>query len=654
MPVNLAPLPVLRFCDNNGNPLAGGQLYTYQAGTTTPQTSYTDSTGATPNTNPIILNARGECSAWFTAGQSYKLALYDAASNLVWTQDNLLGIDDFSTLTASTGSTLIGYTLGVTGAVARSVSSKLKEWVSIKDFGAVCDGTTNDTAAVSAAISWIGSSSQTLVIPGPTKINTALTFGGSTYLLFQAGASFIGTSGSELIQIQRQIEAPRARIFSNCIPRATNGCYVFPEWFGAKKDNSTDDLAAFQAAVSYLQNVGGPILLESGTYVFSSNLNIAYSGITIQGSGQNATFIALQGTTTTGIQVVGNATGPVTVNNVKIQDLSIKRTTSNLGAGGAGIVLYYTSLAKLRNVSIFDFVTGVSHIYAVNSIEENVIVSFGGNAVNNPRGFDFNGTGTAAGGSKSSVMRCCWVDHSLFTGTGSIGFYCYGQYVSDLVFDNCETAGAQIGFQFDLASTVAAGNEDTQLINCRADMFKTYGIYINGHGPDNDSMISVIGGWLDPTTNGASPVYSVYLNDAQGTLVQGCQFRGTGNPTYTTHIKMASCLRIKLLGNTFTQCKYAIDASGSGYNVVSGNSFMASSGYTATAFINFVGDARTSINGNCFDGYATTGVLVDGTSSATIVATNNFNVTNIATRISNGSAGAIGGATGATGLNSGI
>ena len=45
--------------DNNGIPLAGGLIYTYSAGTTTPLATYTDATGTTPASNPIVLDSAG-------------------------------------------------------------------------------------------------------------------------------------------------------------------------------------------------------------------------------------------------------------------------------------------------------------------------------------------------------------------------------------------------------------------------------------------------------------------------------------------------------------------------------------------------------------------------------------------------------------------
>jgi hypothetical protein len=85
---SLSPPPKLQFFDANGAPLSGGQLYTYAAGTTTPLATYTDSTGVSANTNPIVLDSRGEANVWLS-GSSYKLALYTSASVLIWTVDNI-------------------------------------------------------------------------------------------------------------------------------------------------------------------------------------------------------------------------------------------------------------------------------------------------------------------------------------------------------------------------------------------------------------------------------------------------------------------------------------------------------------------------------------------------------------------------------------
>lgn len=86
----LRPKPKFQEFDLNGDPLAGGKLYTYSAGTTTALATYTDSTGTVANANPVILDSRGEASVWFLF-RDYKLVLKDSNDNTIWTQDNFSG-----------------------------------------------------------------------------------------------------------------------------------------------------------------------------------------------------------------------------------------------------------------------------------------------------------------------------------------------------------------------------------------------------------------------------------------------------------------------------------------------------------------------------------------------------------------------------------
>ena len=80
-----------QFFDNNGNPLSGGLLYTYAAGTTTPTSTYTDSSGTVANTNPIYLNSAGRVpyEIWLTSGTNYKFVLNTSTGTLLGTYDNI-------------------------------------------------------------------------------------------------------------------------------------------------------------------------------------------------------------------------------------------------------------------------------------------------------------------------------------------------------------------------------------------------------------------------------------------------------------------------------------------------------------------------------------------------------------------------------------
>lgn len=80
--------------DNNGDPLSGGKLYTYEAGTTTPLASYTSSAGTTAQTNPIILDAAGRVPGgeiWIDSNKPYKFILKTSADVLIATYDNVGG-----------------------------------------------------------------------------------------------------------------------------------------------------------------------------------------------------------------------------------------------------------------------------------------------------------------------------------------------------------------------------------------------------------------------------------------------------------------------------------------------------------------------------------------------------------------------------------
>lgn len=93
----LSQISPFRAFDGNGDPLTGGKLYTYEAGTTTPKDTYTDSTEAIAHSNPVILNSTGYAGSdatplgvWLGDG-GYKFVLKTSADVTLWTIDNVGG-----------------------------------------------------------------------------------------------------------------------------------------------------------------------------------------------------------------------------------------------------------------------------------------------------------------------------------------------------------------------------------------------------------------------------------------------------------------------------------------------------------------------------------------------------------------------------------
>lgn len=189
-----------QFFDNNGNPLTGGKIYTYAAGTTTPVVTYTTNSDAAPHTNPIVLDSAGRVPSggeiWLSTGVGYKFVVKTSTDVLIATYDNIpssaqppaandadsimyeqgytvtagsfvigktyriltVGTTDFTLIGASSNTigthfiaTGVGSGTG-TAELSQTVEARLRQIVTVKDFGAVGDGVTDDTAAVQAAL----------------------------------------------------------------------------------------------------------------------------------------------------------------------------------------------------------------------------------------------------------------------------------------------------------------------------------------------------------------------------------------------------------------------------------------------------------------------------------------------------------------------
>lgn len=114
MAVFLSPVGgvAAQFFTNTGAVLTGGKLYTYAAGTTTPQATYTTSLGNVARTNPVVLDAAGRVpdggEIWISP-VSYKFVLKDSNDVLIATYDNIFGSGAFAVTNYTGNGSTVGY-----------------------------------------------------------------------------------------------------------------------------------------------------------------------------------------------------------------------------------------------------------------------------------------------------------------------------------------------------------------------------------------------------------------------------------------------------------------------------------------------------------------------------------------------------------------
>lgn len=165
MSANSLSVPFPIFNDIDGDPLDAGYIHIGTANldpVTNAISVYFDEALTIPAAQPIrTLNG-------FPSNSGAPARLYISADDYSITVKNKNGSQVYtspvSTLAIASGA--VNYTQGGTGSTQRTLTSKLQEMVSVKDFGAVGDGVTDDTAAIQAALDSL-TEGQTLVFNIP-------------------------------------------------------------------------------------------------------------------------------------------------------------------------------------------------------------------------------------------------------------------------------------------------------------------------------------------------------------------------------------------------------------------------------------------------------------------------------------------------------
>lgn len=196
-------------------PNVNGQIFTYQAATSTLQATFTDSSGATANPNPIILDANGRVpnEIWFTQGQVYKLVETDQFGTTIGTWDNVpatASAADIANLQAQITAFSTSITTGaltVTGATTLNALSV----GAITGTGSVNIGTNTLTCG---AITSTGASTL-----GSLTLGGNLAMGGNSI----TGVANITATGTITAAAFSSSAAAPSWAFNNAAARGTNG-----------------------------------------------------------------------------------------------------------------------------------------------------------------------------------------------------------------------------------------------------------------------------------------------------------------------------------------------------------------------------------------------------------------------------------------------
>ena len=396
---SILPLAKTQFFDENGVPLAGGSVFMYVPNTSTFKTTWQDSGEMTANTNPIILDAAGECLLWGSG--AYRQVVQDALGNTIWDQitssSPIAGQDISSASAVATNATTL-----------RSLANYFADIINVKDFGAQGNGSTDDTTAIQAAITAIGNG--TLFFPAGTYIiSSALTIPAQTSPLLQGA----GMSATRIVQTS---SSASGIIFGNTTSQ------TMPLGGGVRDmtiDGSTTPISSYSSGVGVTvecANDGFSLnnLLIRGWgngITIDQSFNGFYTNITVLYNYYNGIAYGSRGGYTAG---AGNS----------FSGLNISNFGSSLGGSPTGIALILSGGEFWTNVDVTSYSTGIN---IAPGVGQYVDYNFFTNVLadtNTMNGWAING---GSGLIYSTVCTNCWGAYNgdnglLIEGTGVNGF----------------------------------------------------------------------------------------------------------------------------------------------------------------------------------------------------------------------------------------
>lgn len=316
--VTLVPAPKVQWLDLNGDPLASGHVHAWISGTTTNQATYTDSTGGTPNSNPVVLDSAGRAEIWLEDALVYTLALHDSSNALVWSVDGVSAGDLETAL-------VIG-TTAVTFTSTPTFDSSTASYFSITLTGNVTSSTisnASDGRIIYFNICQDATGGRTFT--WPASVLTAPTIGPGPSICTSASFIYDGTNWRELAAVS---QGPATVL-----------------------DGKGNRYSTIQGALDACPTAGCTIRPQAGTHSSSTAITISGDDIRIVGAGR-ATILEFTGATD-GIVFDNSASGRT---RISVEHLTIRTTNS----GGLHAIELDGSSNSLNEIILRDILIGFS------------------------------------------------------------------------------------------------------------------------------------------------------------------------------------------------------------------------------------------------------------------------------------------------------
>jgi hypothetical protein len=461
----------------------------------------------------------------------------------------------------------------IVGALPRLISDGFGDMPSVKDFGAVGNGVTDDTAAFTAAIaaSPLGAS----IPAGSYKITGTITgifysFGVVTIVTgtvntisnlaslgASTGSTFVGTTTGGTGSVTRTTAAKLNDIVS-------------VKDFGAVGNGVADDAISFQNALNYASTNNKTLFIPAGEYKCAAAITQTDLSVTIIGDGLDDTVIRFTNAASAGFdltfraQGVGRAPDVFTISNLTVEsdcafmgDMISAIWSTHQATASPSIFVENVRVTSRENTLLSTFGKGIYIYNAFNGFMKNVWVL--GNDARTPS------IGIML---QASVgIKCLALDVNR-TQTGIKIF-------SDTAENQCEGITVASSFFYDVSYGVWAQ--------------KTLHTFIT------DTHTNI---------NGASAGTSVLIQDsAQSHLIGGLIYSGgaAGNPSGQCGVNINGCNTVHLVGNTIVDTGSALTSNNILINGLSIDCVITDNyvgGGTTSIYFTASGDSRNTLANN--------------------------------------------------------